>query len=209
MCKLVIVIWQYSLVANYNWILMEGVYLHSLIFVASVSPYGPAILGYIIFGWLTPFLFMIPWIIAKANYEDSSCWLVNNNEGYFWIIRGPITLSILINFVIYIRIVVMLYSKIIFPQAMATQFSKRTSENNYKRLLKSTLVLIPLFGVPYTILLVLQQYAELNSDDLAELIWLIAETLFSSMQGSIVAFLYCFLNDEVHQEIKRMWNRSK
>lgn len=90
-------IWQYSLLANYNWILMEGVYLHTLIFNSSVSPYGPAILGYVIFGWTIPLACMIPWMTVKAKYENEECWISNKNEAYFWITRGPITLSILVS----------------------------------------------------------------------------------------------------------------
>lgn len=207
-CKFVTVIWQYSLLANYNWILMEGVYLYSLIFFTAVSPYGPSIIGYIVFGWTMPLVCIIPWIVAKANYENTSCWLTNDNQAYFWILRAPITVSILLNFIIYVRIVLVLYSKI-FSGAMTLQASKRDTENNYKKLLRSTLVLIPLFGVHYTAFLIFQQWAELNKYALAEVIWLYIETLFSSCQGCIVACLYCFLNDEVHQEIKRLWRRVK
>lgn len=91
---------------------------------------------------------------------------------------------------------------------MTLQPSKRETENNYRKLLRSTLVLIPLFGVHYTILLIFHQLAVANND-LAEVIWLYVETLFSSCQGCIVACLYCFLNDEVHQEIRRLWRRIK
>lgn len=206
MCKMVTVVWQYSLLANYNWILMEGVYLYSLIFFTAVSPYGPSIIGYIVFGWTMPLVCIIPWIVAKANYENINCWLTNTNTSYFWIVRAPITISILINFVIYIRIVLVLYAKI-FSGAMTLQNSRKDTENNYKKLLRSTLVLIPLFGVQYTVLLLLQQWAEINKYALAEVIWLYIETLSSSLQGCIVACLYCFLNDEVHQEIRRLWRR--
>lgn len=92
---------------------------------------------------------------------------------------------------------------------MTLQTSKREMENNYRKLVRSTLVLIPLFGVHYTVCLIIQQWAEINKYVLAEVIWLYVETLFSSCQGCIVACLYCFLNDEVHQEIKRLWRRAK
>lgn len=101
-----------------------------------------------------------------------------------------------------------LYSKI-FSGTITLQTSKRETENNYKKLLRSTLVLIPLFGVYYTVFLILEQWADLNNNELAEVIWLYTETLFSSCQGCIVASLYCFLNDEVHQEIRRFWRRMK
>lgn len=76
---------------------MEGVYLYSLIFFTSVSPYGPSILGYMVFGWAMPLICIIPWIVAKANYEDTGCWLTNANQAYFWILRAPITISILVS----------------------------------------------------------------------------------------------------------------
>ena len=33
----------------------------------------------------------------RAIYEDIICWTTNNNEYIFWLIRGPITVSILVN----------------------------------------------------------------------------------------------------------------
>lgn len=92
---------------------------------------------------------------------------------------------------------------------MTLQSSRIGTENNYRKLLRSTLVLIPLFGVHYTGLLIFQQWAEINNYVIAEIIWLYLETLFSSCQGCIVACLYCFLNDEVHHEIKRLWRGTK
>lgn len=101
-----------------------------------------------------------------------------------------------------------LYSKI-FAGTVTLQTSRRDTENNYRKLLRSTLVLIPLFGIHYTALLVLQQWAEVKQNDLVQVIWLYTEELFSSCQGCIVACLYCFLNDEVHFEFKRLWRRAK
>lgn len=194
--------------ANYNWILMEGVYLYSLIFLTAVSPYGPSIIGYIVFGWVMPLVCIIPWIIVKASYEDAYCWIVNDNDKIFWILRAPITISILLNFIIYIKIVLVLYSKI-FSGFMTLQTSKRDTENNYKKLLRSTLVLIPLFGVHYTFLLLFHQWTVMNKHVYGEVIWLYVDQFFTSFQGCIVACLYCFLNDEVHQEIKSLWRRVR
>lgn len=187
---------------------MEGVYLYSLIFLTAVSPYGPSIIGYIVFGWVMPLVCIIPWIIVKASYEDEYCWMTNKNEKIFWILRAPITISILLNFMIYIKIVLVLYSKI-FSGFMTLQPSKRETENNYKKLLRSTLVLIPLFGVHYTFLLLFHQWAVMNKHVAGEVIWLYIDTFFASFQGCIVACLYCFLNDEVHQEIKSLWRRLR
>lgn len=49
-CKAFTVIWQYSLLANYNWILMEGIYLHNLIFLYIFND-NSSILPYVLAGW--------------------------------------------------------------------------------------------------------------------------------------------------------------
>lgn len=49
-CKLVTSLWQYFIVANYTWILMEGLYLHNLIFMAPFSD-SSSIMMYILLGW--------------------------------------------------------------------------------------------------------------------------------------------------------------
>jgi len=47
-CKIITGLWQYFTVANYSWILMEGLYLHNLVFFALCSD---AIAMYILLGW--------------------------------------------------------------------------------------------------------------------------------------------------------------
>lgn len=49
-CKVFTVIWQYSLLANYNWILMEGIYLHNLIFLYIFND-NTSIMAYVVAGW--------------------------------------------------------------------------------------------------------------------------------------------------------------
>uniref|UniRef100_T1JAX0 G-protein coupled receptors family 2 profile 2 domain-containing protein n=1 Tax=Strigamia maritima TaxID=126957 RepID=T1JAX0_STRMM len=49
-CKLVTSVWQYFIMANYCWILMEGLYLHNLIFLALFSD-NSGICQYVILGW--------------------------------------------------------------------------------------------------------------------------------------------------------------
>jgi parathyroid hormone receptor 1 len=58
-CKLVTSLWQYFIMANYSWILMEGLYLHNLIFLALFTD-SSAITIYIILGWGT--CFIITWM---------------------------------------------------------------------------------------------------------------------------------------------------
>ncbi|CAN7995946.1 unnamed protein product, partial [Ixodes pacificus] len=49
-CKVFTSFWHYVLMANYCWILMEGLYLHSLVFLAFFTD-SSGILRYVALGW--------------------------------------------------------------------------------------------------------------------------------------------------------------
>ncbi|KAI1289571.1 Parathyroid hormone/parathyroid hormone-related peptide receptor [Halotydeus destructor] len=196
-CKVFTVIWQYSLLANYNWILMEGVYLHNLVFLHIFND-NSSIIKYIIAGWGLPVFVIIPWTIVRVLYENRLCWTTNQIAWHFWIIRGPITISIVLNFVFFINITRVLFVKMFSPAT--AQFSRGY---DYRKWFKSTLVLVPLFGVHYTFLLIFNSISLMSRD--LEIVWLYVDLLFTSFQGFFVALLYCFLNGEVQQEMRKWW----
>jgi hypothetical protein len=39
---------------------------------------------------------VVPWIVLKALLEDLFCWTTNINGEIFWLIRGPIIISIVV-----------------------------------------------------------------------------------------------------------------
>ncbi|XP_014487994.1 PREDICTED: secretin receptor-like [Dinoponera quadriceps] len=201
-CKLFTSLWQYSIIANYSWILMEGLYLHNLIVLALCSNSSPITL-YILLGWGLPGLVVVPWIVTRATIEDTLCWTTHDNPSLFRIIRIPIMISILFNFVLFLNIVRMLFVK------LKTSVYLQHKKMQYKKWTKSTMVLVPLFGAHYTLFLELSYY--IDKDYRIELIWMFCDQLFASFQGTFVALLYCLLNSEVRAEMFRTWKtrRSK
>lgn len=92
-CRLVFLLMQYCVAANYYWLLVEGVYLYTLL-AFSVFSEQRIFKLYLSIGWGVPLLFVIPWGIVKYLYEDEGCWTRNSNMNYWLIIRLPILFAI-------------------------------------------------------------------------------------------------------------------
>ncbi|KAL2086301.1 hypothetical protein ACEWY4_017360 [Coilia grayii] len=198
-CRVAVVMMQYSVVANNYWLLVEGIYLHSLL-VITVFSENNYFKIYLCIGWGAPLMFVLPWVIVKHLYEDEECWERNVNMGYWWIIRSPILFAYLINFFIFIRIMKILMSKLKAHQMRYTDYKFR--------LAKSTLTLIPLLGI-HAILFTFVIDESVPKESLLRLIRLFYDLLFSSFQGLLVAILYCFVNKEVQSEMVKRWTRWK
>uniref|UniRef100_A0A8C2E9N8 Parathyroid hormone 2 receptor a n=1 Tax=Cyprinus carpio TaxID=7962 RepID=A0A8C2E9N8_CYPCA len=74
-CKVTVLLFIYFLATNYYWILVEGLYLHSLIFMAFLSD-SKYLWGFTLIGWGEYFMVVI--FLEKAIYKYSrSCWAFN------------------------------------------------------------------------------------------------------------------------------------
>ncbi|XP_075862352.1 vasoactive intestinal polypeptide receptor 2 [Microcebus murinus] len=190
-CKLSLVFFQYCIMANFYWLLAEGLYLHTLL-VAMVSP-GRCFLAYLLLGWGIPTVCVAAWAVARLHLEDTGCWDTNDHSVPWWLIRIPILISILVNFVLFVSIIRILLQKLTSPDVGGND------QSQYKRLAKSTLLLIPLFGVHYVVFAV--------SPVAGSRYQILFELCLGSFQGLVVAVLYCFLNSEVQCELKRKWRK--
>uniref|UniRef100_A0A8C9GM53 Vasoactive intestinal peptide receptor 2 n=1 Tax=Piliocolobus tephrosceles TaxID=591936 RepID=A0A8C9GM53_9PRIM len=181
-CKLSLVFLQYCIMANFFWLLVEGLYLHTLL--VAVLPPGRCFLAYLLIGWGLPTVCIGAWTAARLYLEDTGCWDTNDHSVPWWVIRIPILISIIVNFVLFISIIRILLQKLTSPDVGGND------QSQYKRLAKSTLLLIPLFGVHYMVFAVFPISISSKYQILFEL-------CLGSFQGLVVAVLYCFLNSEV------------
>lgn len=198
-CRAAMVMMQYSVIANNYWLLVEGLYLHSLLAITVFSERNYFCV-YLCIGWGAPVIFVLPWVMLKYLYENDLCWEKNVNMGYWWIIRSPILFAYLINFFIFIRIIKILLSKLKAHQMRYTDYKFR--------LAKSTLTLIPLLGI-HAILFTFVIDESVDRESLLRLVRLFYDLFFSSFQGLLVAILYCFVNKEVQSEMLKRWKRWK
>ncbi|XP_036914665.1 gastric inhibitory polypeptide receptor isoform X3 [Sturnira hondurensis] len=196
-CRTAQIVTQYCVGASYTWLLVEGIYLHSLLVLVG-GPKGGHFRCYLLLGWGAPALFVIPWVIVRYLYENTQCWERNEVKAIWWIIRTPILLAILINFFIFIRILGILVSKL------------RTRQMRYRdyrlRLARSMLTLVPLLGVHEVVFAPVTEEQARGHLRFAKLGF---EIFLSSFQGLLVSFLYCFINKEVRLEIRRGWHRCR
>ncbi|XP_028831863.1 growth hormone releasing hormone receptor a isoform X2 [Denticeps clupeoides] len=188
-CKSAVAFFQFSILANYFWLLVEGVYLQILLALTFVSQ-GKYFWWYILTGWGMPSFILTVWVVIKNFFDDRGCWDDNENAFIWWIIKGPITASLLVNFIIFINVIRILVQKLRSPAVRGSE------SGHFMRLAKSTLFLIPLFGMHYILFAFLPE-------DTGETARLYIELGLGSFQGFVVALLYCFLNGEVQSELRR------
>ncbi|KAM6170554.1 vasoactive intestinal polypeptide receptor 1 [Rhynchocyon petersi] len=189
-CKAAMVLFQYCVMANFFWLLVEGLYLHTLLAISFFSE-RKYFWGYILIGWGVPSTFTMIWTITKIHFREFGCWDTIDTSSW-WIIKAPILISILVNFILFICII-----RILVQKLRPSEVGKKNS-SPYSRLTKSTLLLIPLFGVHYIM------FAFFPDNFKAE-VKLVFELIVGSFQGFVVAILYCFLNGEVQAELRRKW----
>uniref|UniRef100_A0A3P9QHI8 Vasoactive intestinal peptide receptor 2 n=1 Tax=Poecilia reticulata TaxID=8081 RepID=A0A3P9QHI8_POERE len=141
-CKASLVFFNYFVMANFFWLLVEGLYLHMLLLV--IWTYCGHLSVYMLIGW------------GELDVRPSCC---------------------------------------------SSCCSFLVSDLLSRRLAKSTLLLIPLFGVNYVVFFYLME----PDDETLKQIKIFFDLGLGSFQGLIVAVLYCFLNSEVQAELRRTW----
>ncbi|XP_076461665.1 calcitonin gene-related peptide type 1 receptor-like [Babylonia areolata] len=182
-CKVVHVLTQFISLSNYCWMFCEGFFLHTIIVHAFSKEKKLLRICYGI-GWGVPVIPTIVYGVVRATDDelDRDCWIPSGWP--LWIINGPIAASLIINFLFFLNIMRILLSKI---RAFNT-----SEENQYRRAVKATLIMIPLLGVNNLVLLVRPQM-----DRVGILVWKVISAFLVAYQGASVALIFCFFNGEV------------
>ncbi|XP_034427461.1 growth hormone releasing hormone receptor 2 [Hippoglossus hippoglossus] len=191
-CKAAVTFFHFCVSSNFSWLLVEGLYLQTLL-VFTFTETRKFFRIYATIGWGSPTATILIWALLKKQLDNEGCW-DDLDSSLWWIIKIPILLSIFINFLIFVNI-----SRIIVQKTKATNVNQSQTQL-WRRLVHSTLLLIPLLGVHYVVFALFPEHVGVGPR-------LYLELVLGSFQGFLVAVLYCFLNGEVQNEIQS-WMRS-
>ncbi|KAG5868657.1 hypothetical protein JTB14_015665 [Gonioctena quinquepunctata] len=201
-CKAIVSVRFYFIIVNFMFMLMEGMYLHNLMFLKLFSD-NHSVTIYCLIGWGLPILFIVPWMILRVIYENVRCWTEKKNMFIGLLVDLPICITVVINFILFLVIVRVLTVKLNNAYIQQRKFK-------YRKLMKATLILIPLFGVPYAFTFLMSLYImQGKKNPVLEIIWLFFDQSFAAFQGLFAALVYCLLNSEVRIEILRKYSFMK
>ncbi|CAF0800724.1 unnamed protein product [Adineta ricciae] len=199
-CKLFTILMNYINSSVSHWfVFCEALYLYRLL---RAKAYRDRVHWYILTGWSPLYLTIITYITRAVMRQDLyTCWF--EPSIYDWILHGPNVVLQIINIFIFTYICVLLTRKLNRTSRTGGS-SDRKRFSKYIRLTRSTLILLPLFGIHY--FLFLWNIKPFLIPSLI-VIHLTVHTISSSLQGLIVGLIYTIINAEVQREVLRSIDR--
>ncbi|CAF0752214.1 unnamed protein product [Adineta steineri] len=200
-CKLFTILMNYISSSVAHWfVFCEALYLYRLL---RAKPRKDQVRWYILTGWLAPLYlttstYVIRWILKTDLY---TCWF--EPSIYDWILHGPNVVLQILNMCIFTYICTLLIRKLNTPHQVGAPSDQRRF-SKYSRLTRSTLILLPLFGIHYFFFM--WNTKPLLISNLI-VIHLTVHTISSSLQGVLVALVYTIVNSEVQREVLRSFQR--
>ncbi|KAK2710288.1 PDF receptor-like [Artemia franciscana] len=187
LCEFMYILLEFSKMAVFFCMLMEGLYLQNLI---SVHVFRVAKLAkvYILLGWILPVPLILMWMMCMIyEGEGVTCWWGYHDHPCFWFLQGPMLCILLVNFILLIFVVRVLLTKL--------KTSKTPELHQVRKATKAAFILLPLLGIPYIVIMI--GPPSLNRNWVEFGLWALISHLFVSFQGFIIALLFCLTNKEV------------
>ncbi|XP_071158662.1 calcitonin receptor-like [Mytilus edulis] len=190
-CKVLSFCKMFMKCSTYSWMFCEGFYLHQLLSNAFSPPRSLICIS--VFGWGIPLLSASLYSLVRVIYSDESCWTI-----YFqyteWIMYTPNLVFIVANLLFLCNIV----------RILLTQMQSHPNEpSNFRRAVKATFVLIPLFGVHLFVTIYRIPISKTGGMEYERF-----TICIDNLQGFFVALIFCFLNNEVNGKLRRTWRRQ-
>ncbi|XP_071158627.1 calcitonin gene-related peptide type 1 receptor-like isoform X1 [Mytilus edulis] len=191
-CKILSFLKIYAKGASFTWMFCEGYYLHRLMSDAFSPP--RSLIPIFVAGWAIPFVSTLIYAVLRIVYANESCW--STSYGHFeWIFDAPNLACLLVNLIFLCNIL----------RILLTQIQSHPNEpSHFRRAVKATFVLIPLFGVQLFVTIY-----RIPTSSPGGLEYERFSIVTNNLQGFFVALIFCFLNNEVssHIQLQRCFNK--
>lgn len=216
MCPLIVIFLQFSITSMFMWMLCEGIHLNNVLTVSVFKNHFKTWYFYIL-GWILPFCITLSWSVVMFVKERSrKCWANYNYLKYYWIIDGPRYGVMILNVIFLLNIIRVLLIKIKegSEKQIRDDRHRRGSMNTkfVKKAVKAAVFLLPLLGITH----MLETFVSPDHRSIPLFALYCSITYFLiTFQGFFCSLLYCFLNTEVRETLKRrlqttqFWTRWK
>lgn len=197
LCPIGMAFLEYFQSCNFMWMLCEGIYLNLLLTYSIFdNSQRKFIIAFYFIGWVLPAITVTSWFITMYNVAgfDEVCWFGYYENKYYWIIQGPILLALITNIFCLVNVIRILTKKL-------RENSTNDSVNQIKKSFKAAALLLPLLGVTH----LFEMYHGHPANWILNLIYSVVNCFLVFFNGVFLSILYCFMNNEVKNVIKRHW----
>lgn len=196
-CRVLHVLVQYFMITTYSWMLCEGAYLQLLLMNTwGVKRWQLSTL--IVCGWGVPALVIVSYALFRVHTpdEDHNCWMDTGDS--IWFLAVPVIMAITINLMIVINVIRLIKRK----RHLESDDSQVTGgPNNMASTLKAAraaLMLIPILGIHFLMMPIRPQQGTT-----LEYFYEVFAAVSSSYQGFFVSIIFCFINSDVWEILKK------
>ncbi|BFY97277.1 hypothetical protein BsWGS_00317 [Bradybaena similaris] len=195
-CEMMYSLIEYTKTVKFMWMFIEGIYLHNMIAVSVFSGKPNYIIFYSI-GWGFPLMLTIAWVIPLSRIYEMRCWFAYYMNPLIWIIEGPRAAVMAVNLLFLLNIIRVLIMKL--------RESQTNEANKLRKAVKAAIVLLPLLGLTNFVIML-----EPDGKDPVKIgAYMFCTAFLSASEGFFISLLYCFLNGEVRQALRRQWERYR
>lgn len=218
-CQVPILALHYFELCSMGWVAIEAYYLHLLIYITFVSAdYNRRMVIFHSIGYGAPAILIFIWASLKiANGDNERCWHSDKHVDIVELVwKGPRLAVNIFNFTIFASTL----------KALVSTFNKIGTDSI--NLAKATLSLIPLFGLHEIIdvqrtlygadtggetvnyIIVSYFIKKVNCEmTTVSKVGCLFESTFASLQGFLVATVYCLFSKDVGMEVKNYLKKAQ
>ncbi|XP_066141808.1 calcitonin receptor-like isoform X4 [Euwallacea fornicatus] len=195
-CKLLHVAKEYFMVANYIWMFCEALHLYIALELVFLNE-EKTMKWFYVLGWGVPFLIVFVHNMVRVFHsKDTERCLMQEDSFSAWFISVPVVLSLGCSMVFLVDILRVLLT-------IRNPSSQNPAPDGIRKAVRAAFILTPLFGLQFILIPV-----KPDSQHPLYATHQYFSMIIIAYQGLCCAALFCFANHEVHQSMKRSFQRK-